>query len=171
MPFSNWFFYFGVERIHVCSDLSFILSLMCTWACVHARMHTHTHTHTHTQKYVSLSLHHQIPKAMSPSQVAHSPCFPTLLLWVLLTFESLPFDLFVTSTLIYQILNVFSLFSNPWQDFHGGNYFRTIVIWILSPYGPCSFFFFFWISLIPVPGSSPKYDFLENFPLINILSS
>lgn len=38
---------------------------------------------------------------------------------------------------------------------------------VLAPF----FFFFFWISLIPVPGSSPKYDFLENFPLINILSS
>lgn len=111
-------------------------SLSCTRA--HVCMHAQTHTHRSVFPFLFTT---KSPRAMSPSQVAHSPCFPTLLLWVLLTFKSLPFDLFVISTLIYQILNVFSLFTNPWQGFHGGNFFRTIVIWILSPYSPCSFFF------------------------------
>ena len=133
MLFSNWFFCFWVERIYVCSDLH-SFSLSCR--CVHVCMHAHTHRSVFPFLFITKS-----PRAMSPSLVAHSPCFPTLLLLVLLRFKSLPFDLFVISTLIYQILNVFSLFTNPWQGFHGRNLFRTIVIWILSPYSPCSFFF------------------------------
>ena len=87
---------------------SFSLSCAREHVCMHACTHTHTHRSMFPFLFTTKS-----PRAMSPSQVAHSPCFPTLLLWVLLTFKSLPFDLFVTSTLIYQILNVFSLFSNP----------------------------------------------------------
>lgn len=126
-------FLFWVERIHVCSDLSIHSSLSCAQcACVHARAHTH-------REMCFLFSSPPNPEGHVSLSVASSPCLPTLL--VLLTFKSFLFWLFVSSTLIYQILNVFSLFSILDRAFMVGIMLGRLLFGFFLPIALAPFFF------------------------------
>jgi len=87
-----------------------------------------SHTHRSVFSFPCIT---KYPGSMTFCRLLHFPCrslaFQDCSFRFFLHSNPLHFYFLIVSTLIYQILNLFSLFSNFWQGFNGGDYFRAIL--------------------------------------------